>query len=133
MSKLKCQYRLPLLVIQQARACLQPLHPQIKIKYTLYTDGQSVSSSMRVEPFDVLFWALSIVLAHILQQVTQLAGLAPLNHGTGTLLYSLHCTAGVSQIQLDRRRIGPFPFPIQLYYLSMPLPLPSPPPPSSPC
>ena len=51
---------------------------------------------MRVEPFDVLFWALSIVLAHILQQVTQLAGLAPLNHGTGTLLYSLHCTAGVS-------------------------------------
>ena len=32
--------------------------------------------------FAALFWALDIVLAHILQQVTQPAGLASLNHGT---------------------------------------------------
>ena len=43
---------------------------------------------MRVEPFAVLFWALGIVLAHVLQQVTQpAAGLASLNYGTGTVLY----------------------------------------------
>ena len=47
----------------------------------------NVSSSMRVEPFAVLFWALSIVLAHILQKGTQPAGLASLNRGTGTELY----------------------------------------------
>ena len=32
--------------------------------------------------FAALFWALNIVLGHILQQVTQPAGLASLNHGT---------------------------------------------------
>ena len=53
----------------------------------IYTDGQSVLSSMRVEPFAVLFWALVIVLVHILQQVTQPTGLASLIRGTGTLLY----------------------------------------------
>ena len=41
----------------------------------------------RIEPFSALFWALSIVLAHILQKVTQPASLASLNHGTGTVLY----------------------------------------------
>ena len=53
----------------------------------IYPDGQSVSSSLRVAPFAVLFWALSIVLAHILQQVTQPAGLASLKRGTDTALY----------------------------------------------
>ena len=47
----------------------------------------------RIEPFSALFWALSIVLAHILQWVTQPASLASLNSGTGTVLYG---TAGVS-------------------------------------
>ena len=42
---------------------------------------------MRVEPFAVLFWALGIVLSYMLQQVTQLAGLASLNRGTGTAQY----------------------------------------------
>ena len=41
----------------------------------------------RIEPFFALFLALGIVLAHILQKVTQPAGLASLNHGTGTVLY----------------------------------------------
>ena len=34
-----------------------------------------------------MFWALGIVLAHILKQLTQPAGLASLNSGTGTVLY----------------------------------------------
>ena len=45
----------------------------------------------RIESFAALFFALSNVLARILKQVTQPAGLASLNHGTGT-----DCTAGVS-------------------------------------
>ena len=45
----------------------------------------------RIEPFAVLFWALGNVLGQILKQVTQPAGLASLNHHTGT-----NCTAGVS-------------------------------------
>ena len=45
----------------------------------------------RIEPFAALFWALGNVLAHILKQVTQPAGLASLNRRTGT-----NCTAGVS-------------------------------------
>ena len=40
-----------------------------------------------IEPFSALFWALGIVLAHILQKVTQPASLASLNHGSGTVLY----------------------------------------------
>ena len=40
-----------------------------------------------IEPFAALFWALSIVLAHILQKVTQPAGLASLNPSNGTVLY----------------------------------------------
>ena len=44
-------------------------------------------SYLRVEPFAVLFWALAIVLAHILQQVTQPASLVSLNCSTGTALY----------------------------------------------
>ena len=45
----------------------------------------------RIEPFPALFWALGIVLAHILKLVTQPAGLASLNCRTGT-----DCTAGVN-------------------------------------
>ena len=41
----------------------------------------------RIEPFYVLFLALGIVLMHIMQEVTQPASLAFLNHGTGTVLY----------------------------------------------
>ena len=44
----------------------------------------------RIEPFAALFWALGNVLAHILKQMTQPAGLASLNHHTGT-----DCTAGI--------------------------------------
>ena len=43
----------------------------------------------RIEPFSALFWALSIVLAHILQLVTQPAGLASLE-------LARYYTAGVS-------------------------------------
>ena len=39
-------------------------------RYFIYPDGQSFSASLRIEPFAVLFWALGIVLTHILQQVT---------------------------------------------------------------
>ena len=45
----------------------------------------------KIEPFPALFWALGIVLAHILKLVTQPAGLASLNPRTGT-----DCTAGVN-------------------------------------
>ena len=38
----------------------------------------------RIEPFPALFWALGIILAHILQKGTQPAGLASPNSGTGT-------------------------------------------------
>ena len=38
----------------------------------------------RIEPFPALFWALGIVLAHILQLGD---GLASLKRGTGTVLY----------------------------------------------
>ena len=41
----------------------------------------------RIEPFAALFWALGIILAHILKQFTQPAGLASLNSGTCTVLY----------------------------------------------
>ena len=41
----------------------------------------------RIEPFSALFWAIGIVLAHILQWVTQPASLASLNNGTGRVLY----------------------------------------------
>ena len=73
-------------------------------------DGPSISSSLRNEPFAVLFWALGIVLAHILKQLTQPAGQASFNSGTGT--------AVESQVRLDLRRVGPLPFPILLHHLS---------------
>ena len=46
-----------------------------------------VSSSLRVKPFAVLFWALGTVLGHLLQLVTQPACLASLNYDTVTVLY----------------------------------------------
>ena len=49
---------------------------------------QSGSSSMRVEPFDAMFWDLGILLPHILQRVNQPAGLSSLNRGSGMVLYS---------------------------------------------
>ena len=67
----------------------------------------------RIEPFPSLIRALGIVLAHILQQVTQPAGLAFINSGTGTVL----CGGGISQVQFDGRSIAPNPFPLQLYLL----------------
>ena len=51
-----------------------------------------------------LFWALGNVLAHILKQVTQPAGLASLNRRTGT-----NCTAGVSSVQFDMEEESPPP------------------------
>ena len=44
---------------------------------------------LRIEPFAVMSWALVIVrvLTHILKQLTQPAGLASHNSGTGTVLY----------------------------------------------
>ena len=39
-----------------------------------------------IEPFPALFWALSIVLAHILQWATQPAGLHPSILVLGTVL-----------------------------------------------
>ena len=54
----------------------------------LYTQiGKVFMSYWRIEPFVALFWALSIVLVHILKQLTQPAGLASLNNGTVTVLY----------------------------------------------
>ena len=41
----------------------------------------------RIEPFSDLFLALGIVLAQKLQWVTQPAGLASCNHGSGMVLY----------------------------------------------
>ena len=38
-----------------------------------------------IEPFAALFWALGIVLAHILKQLTQPAGPASLKYGRGQL------------------------------------------------
>ena len=39
----------------------------------------------RIEPSAVLFWALGIVHAHILKQLTQPAGPASLKYGRGEL------------------------------------------------
>ena len=61
--------------------------------------------SMRDETFAVLFWGLGIVQAHILQQMTQPAGLVSLNHGTvrqGSVIGST----------LIEDALAPLPFPI---------------------
>ena len=51
----------------------------------IYPDGQSISSSLRIEPFAALFCALGIALAHILylNSWPSLPGLTSLNSGTG--------------------------------------------------
>ena len=56
-----------------------------QINYTQMDNVNRLHHS--IEPFAALFWALGIVLAHKLQQATQLAFLASLNHGTSTVLY----------------------------------------------
>ena len=54
----------------------------------LYTQiGNVFCLCIIIEPFAAIFWALSIVLVHILKQLTQTAGLASLDSGTGTVLY----------------------------------------------
>ena len=62
-----------------------PTQPPIDKLYT------QISNVFRlcliIESFSVMFWALGIVLAHILKQLTQPAGLASLNSGTGRVLY----------------------------------------------
>ena len=49
--------------------------------------SKSSSQYTVIEPFPALFWALGIVLAHVLQKGAQPAGLASLNRGTGMILY----------------------------------------------
>ena len=54
----------------------------------LYTQIGNVNRLYNIiEPFAALFWALGIVLAHILPKVSQPAGLASLNPSTGMVLY----------------------------------------------
>ena len=72
----------------------------------IYPDGQSVLSYLRVEPFGVLFGALGIVL--VLQKVTQPAGLASLNRGTGMVLY---CAAAEIMLNLTNDASAPALFP----------------------
>ena len=72
---------------------------------------------MTVEPFAVLFWALGIVLANILQQVTQPAGLAYLNRGTGTVLSASVRQGSVRFILMQE--VSPNSFPFLLYTYSM--------------
>ena len=53
----------------------------------LYTQIGNVNRLHNIiEPFAALFWALGSVLEHILQKVTQPAGLASANSGAGTAL-----------------------------------------------
>ena len=62
------------------------MHSYVKhksIDKNVHPNGLSISSSLITEPFAVLFWALSIVLAHILKPLTQPAGLASINNSTG--------------------------------------------------
>ena len=58
----------------------------------LYPDCSNVNCLHNIiEPFAALFWALGIVLAHILQKVTQ-----PLAWHPPTVVPARHYTAGVS-------------------------------------
>ena len=54
-----------------------------------YSCNYQVQQLIELNLFAVLFWALGIVLGHILQQVTQPAGFASLYRGTGTVLYGM--------------------------------------------
>ena len=55
-------------------------------QYMNYTQiGNIFRLHNRIEPFAALFWALGIVLAHILKQLTQPAGPASLKYGRGQL------------------------------------------------
>ena len=57
---------------------IDKLYTQIVKVFCLY---------LRIEPFAVMCWALVIVLAHILKQLTQPDSLASLNSSTGKVLY----------------------------------------------
>ena len=81
------------------------------LKYTVYPDGQSLSSSLRVEPFAVLCWALSIVLAHIHYTAYCNRWPSPPAWHPSTLVRY--------KVQFDRRSVGPIRFSHLLYYLSM--------------
>ena len=70
-----------------------------------------------IEPFAALFWALGIVLAHILQQVTQPAGLASFNSGTGTVLYSVQQGSGTFNLRVKTRQLLAFPILLYIIYL----------------
>ena len=77
----------------------------------------------RIEPFAALFWALGIVhvLAHILKQLTQPAGPASLNSGTGTVLY------GRFNLRVKTGQLLAFPILLYIIYLcSHPTPLSDP-------
>ena len=65
----------------------------------------------QIDPFAVLFWALGIVLVHILQQVTQPTGLASF-----TLRYS---TAVESKVQFEEAS-PPYLFPSRCTYSMAP-------------
>ena len=60
---------------------------------------------VQIEPFAALFSALGMVLAHILEQVTQPAGLTSLNYGTVR-------TAVESWVYFDRRSVASQTFPL---------------------
>ena len=83
----------------------------------IYPDGQTILYSLRIEPFAVLFWALGIVPANKLKQLTHPAGLASLNRGTGMVLYSVQ--QGSVEFNLREEASAPSLSLILLYYLSM--------------
>ena len=84
----------------------QPPWPQLQINISRKI-GKVSRLHIRIEPFPALFWAIGIVLAHILQQVTQHAGLASLHCGTGTVLYS---RGQLGSIRVKTSRLPAFTF-----------------------
>ena len=84
----------------------------------MYPDGQSFSSSLRIDLFAVLFWEPGIVLVHILKQLTQPARLASRNSGTGTVLNM----DVEKEVPYERRRPTPFThLAVSFIYVSSPL------------
>ena len=85
----------------------------------LYTQiGKVFRLYLRIEPFAALFWALGNVLPHILKLVTQPAGLASLNRGTGAVLYSVQ--QGSVRFNLTEEARPRLPFPLYVYLLFVP-------------
>ena len=71
----------------------------------LYPDRQCISSSQWIEPSAALFWALGIVLAHILKQLTQ-PSIPQVRQGS-------------VRFNLREEEPPPSPFPFLLYTYSM--------------